>query len=212
MRSRNYLIQKDILGGKMKLITIILTILLLVSCSNDSSSNVADSTSKIDNGISGKEYFRGIVLGYGEIAEQIPEINDYLKVSLYVTDLKDYESITSFNDKIIDRMEKVNPSFFAQFKKDMESGNHISVQNAIKDAADFFSGIRSNLSDTGEKYKVPPIIGVIQLLFPPPPIQFFIFQFNVFNDAPSTFFTKLSDVKFKNLLKDQIINSITEQF
>jgi SdpC family antimicrobial peptide len=206
----------------MKLITTLLTILLLASCNNDSSSNLTNSSDKADNGISGKEYFRGIVLGYGEIAEQLPEVNDYLKISLYVTDEEAYKAITSFNDGILEKMNEVNPSFFAQFKKDMESGNHITVQNSIKVGSELFNDSRTKaiteLSDSREKYTpLPPFIAPINastfrfvnLTFL---IQNNVIRFNTFNDAPSTFFIKLNDMKFRTLLKDQLINSVTEQF
>ena len=203
----------------MKLISIILTALLLVSCNNEASSNTSD---KIDNGISGQEYFKGIVLGYGDVAKEIPEINDYLKISLYVTDDEAFEAITAFNDGILEKMDEKNPSFFAEFKKAMESENHITVQNSISNGSDFFNELRNKtvneMADSRAKYTpLPPFIAPINantfqirnLVFL---IRNNVIRFNTFNDAPSTFFIKLSNVQFKNLLKDQLINSVTERF
>ena len=191
-----------------------ITVLLLIACNESFSSNISEKT---ESKYTSKEYFKGVILGYGAVAEEIPEINDYMKMSIYITDEKEYKELKDYNDAVVELIAKDNPSFFNQFKDDIESGNHIIVQRAIKNAGKLFIKGQSSIvskygSSTDKSSNVVKIIGVIQLVFPPPPIRHFINFINVYNDAPSTFFTKFKDPKFNNLLKDQVINSITEKF
>lgn len=85
-------------------------------------------------GYSGEELYRGIVLVQGPVADSIPEIRDNLKLENFQISRKMLATVRRAEDQIIAQIRVTKPAFFATFKAQMESGDHLVIQKGLWDA------------------------------------------------------------------------------
>lgn len=79
---------------------------------------------------SGEELIRGVFLGEGVVADNIPELaGSYIPD--YFTDPSEKQQIINHYNNIINEMRNNNPDVFSQFKDAVSSGNHNDILNAI---------------------------------------------------------------------------------
>ncbi len=82
----------------------------------------------------GKEYFRAVIFNYGKIADEIPSISkeDHLKYK--VSSPEELKKVIMYFDQLLIVLEKKNPKLFYEFGVEMESGNQVRIDKAIKKA------------------------------------------------------------------------------
>lgn len=81
---------------------------------------------------SGKDYVNGIFFGSGPVAALVPEISSKFNLDSYVKSDEERTQIRLIREQLLAVLE---PSFLESFKRDMESGNHIVIQQSLKNAA-----------------------------------------------------------------------------
>lgn len=100
-------------------------ILALVSCVDNPTESVAESD------FMGKDIFRGIMFGQGPVADYIPEIRDHYKLDYYIHDESQRETIVQITDRIIRLIVEKDPNYFEEFKYNMESSDHLMINDAL---------------------------------------------------------------------------------
>lgn len=83
------------------------------------------------NKFSGEELYRGIFLAHGQVAEQIPEIRDYLMITNHIKDKHQLSAIEALQERIIDAIKISEPDFFDSFERAMTSGDHLIIQEKL---------------------------------------------------------------------------------
>lgn len=85
---------------------------------------------------SGEEIFKGIFFSQGELPNQIEALKGEHEKSENLTatnkNLKDFQ--LDFSKEIIKSINALDPAFFSQFKKQMESKNYYAIQLAMANA------------------------------------------------------------------------------
>lgn len=81
--------------------------------------------------LSGVEIFKGIMLGTGELAERIDFFDQNFKGVKKMLSNDEYEQFLLEQDRIVDLLEKSEPGIFNDFKKDMTSGNPITISESL---------------------------------------------------------------------------------
>lgn len=100
--------------------------IFFVSCQSPEARN-----SQVAN-YSGEELFSGLFFGEGEVVTLVPELYDRSQLKNYLINQEEIEAFKSFQSKAIATIQNNNPGFFESFKKDMTSGNHVQISNALK--------------------------------------------------------------------------------
>ena len=86
---------------------------------------------------SGQTVFRGVFLGDGPVAKLFPEIWESTGIAAYMqraAQEKSPEAIAAGKQQIIDILQKQDPTFFARFGAEMQSGDRIRIQQALAEA------------------------------------------------------------------------------
>lgn len=81
---------------------------------------------------SGEDYINGLFFATGEVAALIPEINSRFSLKDYVKDENERLKIDEIRNQIV---KSIDTDFLRKFKIEIESGNHLRVQNALLNAA-----------------------------------------------------------------------------
>ena len=85
---------------------------------------------------SGEEIFRGIFFSQGELPNQIEALKEEHEKTENIAktnkDVKDFQ--LDFSKEIIKSINTLDPTFFTQFKKQMESKNYYAIQLAMTNA------------------------------------------------------------------------------
>ncbi len=85
---------------------------------------------------SGEEIFRGIFFSQGELPNQIEALKAEHDKSVNIAstnkNVKDFQ--LDFSNEIIKAINNLDPTFFSQFKKQMESKNYYAIQLAMANA------------------------------------------------------------------------------
>lgn len=103
---------------------------ILAGCTSEKSPDESP-----DEEYDGKEMFRGLVLGQGEVADEISVIRDHFKVDNYIHSDVERRGLTNFHNQLLDHIEEENPEYFASFKQDITSGDHSHIQNTLNEAS-----------------------------------------------------------------------------
>lgn len=120
------------IGSKAKWIGTLLFVSVLVIAGCDSS---GPSPANDGQAPSGRSLFKGIVLGQGKVAQQIPEIRDFTKVSTVARSEKQRKAIRQFNMDLLRKIEDIRPAYFGKFRNVMRSGDRVRIQNTLDEAS-----------------------------------------------------------------------------
>lgn len=82
------------------------------------------------------DYFRGVFFAEGPLAEQIPEIRDYLMMDTENEDPQVVQIVSDFRARLIDAIVARDPDFMAGFANAMQSGDPYVIDAAIGDGAE----------------------------------------------------------------------------
>lgn len=100
-----------------------------------SPSAMAIAAEPVATGYSGEDYFRGLILGHGPVAAKIPEIRQQRELSQLALTSEQWASINSVNDQLVALVGEKNPGFFDGFKAEIESKDHLRIQDALHQGA-----------------------------------------------------------------------------
>ncbi|MEO0273176.1 MAG: hypothetical protein ABIM30_08850 [candidate division WOR-3 bacterium] len=81
---------------------------------------------------SGKEIMRAIYFGDGPVLEQIPEIKSTINLSFFIHNPDEMKQVRGIHDAILNEVEKDEPGTFQDFKRKMESGDHVVIQQTME--------------------------------------------------------------------------------
>ncbi|MCJ7934115.1 MAG: hypothetical protein MUW56_10885 [Chryseobacterium sp.] len=79
---------------------------------------------------SGEEYYRGIFLFEGKVADEVPHFSD-IKKQVATMPLAAQKGQLEFNNDIIEGIKALNPGYFDQLKKAVESKNLTDIDNIM---------------------------------------------------------------------------------
>jgi SdpC family antimicrobial peptide len=96
---------------------------------------MATAIEPIASEYTGEEYFRGLILGHGPVAAKIPEIRQQRELSQLALTAEQWANIGSVNDQLVALVSEKNPGFFDSFKTEIESKDHLRIQDALHGAA-----------------------------------------------------------------------------
>lgn len=85
-------------------------------------------------GLDGETIFRGIFFGKGPVAELFPELWSHSPR----LEPDEAAKLAELENRIVERMKSLDPSFFDRFRKAMTSGNHLRIDDGLKEAARLF--------------------------------------------------------------------------
>lgn len=108
--------------------------LFVVSC--QSSGSTYSSVSRF----SGEELFAGLFFGEGEVVEIVPELHERSQLKSYLSSEEEVAGFRAFQVKAIEAIRKENPQFFATFKADIQSGDHLRIQKAMQNSSEVLIG------------------------------------------------------------------------
>lgn len=83
------------------------------------------------NILKGEDFYRGIFLAQGPLADRIPEIRDHMKIDMSKVDPRVMRLIHDFNDRLIDSLAASDPTFMSRFGAAMQSGDHFRIDEMI---------------------------------------------------------------------------------
>lgn len=83
----------------------------------------------------GVELFRGLVLMYGEVGDQVPEIREHFSLSNLEMSEEQRREITGSHDRLIEAIHEVDPEFFVRFEENVRSGEHVLVDKALDEGS-----------------------------------------------------------------------------
>ena len=109
-------------------------LILMTGCNYDSLQELPDD--KID----GKELFSSLYFLNGKAVEKVPQLlemrNDLEK---YQEFSKHKNRIDSINEILVDRITTLDPNFYEEFLLEMQSGEHLNVQDAYHDGIEMLA-------------------------------------------------------------------------
>jgi SdpC family antimicrobial peptide len=86
--------------------------------------------------LSGQQLYRGLILAHGPVADLIPEIRDNYRLRNFVSEPDDLAMIEAVQNRVIQGIDRLDPSFFAAFRTMIRSGDHKVIDWALKQAGD----------------------------------------------------------------------------
>jgi SdpC family antimicrobial peptide len=84
---------------------------------------------------SGEDLFRGIFYGEGPVADRLPYVSD-LNPGEFLEKGDELQEYQDLKEEIIAGLSANNPSFFDNFRSQMLSSNHLTIQRGLEDAAE----------------------------------------------------------------------------
>lgn len=135
-------------------------------------------------GYDGRDLFRGLMLGYGPIADQYPHLTPDIGTP---TPEQAREA-----EQLIDTVHKLDPTFLDRFATDITSGNHITIDRTLTHAKNLLTealtahgapSVKGKVQTTPMPYTVhmptipSPILdwnypNVAVVILPPPPTDY----------------------------------------
>jgi len=103
-------------------------LLFFTSCTRESALTSGFNTKNYN----GESLFRGLILGAGEVAKQIPEINKIIS-TLEISPIE-AKAVTDLQDELIASVNKLDPSFLTTFKTEIQSGDRSLITKAFADS------------------------------------------------------------------------------
>ena len=94
--------------------------------------------------LSGKDLFKGLMFYSGKAAD-LTEISAQQKKLMSRLDTKLQNEYSLIQDQILNVLEAKDSKYFDKFKKSINSGNHILIQNAIKSSSNDIRNIAAKL-------------------------------------------------------------------
>jgi SdpC family antimicrobial peptide len=94
----------------------------------------AASVPEEDTAPSGEVLFRGIMMGEGAVANEIPEIRDLYALENTIADMKLRQALKEFNDELVDVISTTQPKYFETFRIAMTSGNQLAIREEMQTA------------------------------------------------------------------------------
>lgn len=77
----------------------------------------------------GKTLFKGMFLGVGPAASAFPEVWQHPMVVSRLKEAKQTpEEVERHSEKLLARIEKLDPTFFERLGRDIQSGDHVAIQ------------------------------------------------------------------------------------
>lgn len=105
-------------------------LLLNLSC-NQYGSDLGPQQSQLLSNYSGRELFRGLLIGDGPVADLIPVIKENIRIANFVENEGDITEARKMIDAVLDKLEQDDASVFDSFKKEMATGDHLVIRNAL---------------------------------------------------------------------------------
>lgn len=126
-------------ASKWQVILPVILVFVMVSCYQD------DEVAKQD--YSGEEMFRGIFFLQGDVIHQLESLHadsDKLKIS-QKSNPESIEYFEDFVDEIVLQIESLDPDYFNNFKKQVESKNYYSIELALSNGTNMIkaAGLKS---------------------------------------------------------------------
>ncbi|WP_246356685.1 sporulation delaying protein family toxin [Pyxidicoccus fallax] len=84
----------------------------------------------------GETVFRGVLFGLGPVGSALPEIWEEPHAASVLRNPDRSAAAAALADKIVARIQQQDPSFFGRFGADIQSGDHLRVSSALKEAGD----------------------------------------------------------------------------
>lgn len=106
--------------------------LLLAGCS-DSVVESTDTEAESPK-VTGEALFRGIMMGEGQVANDVPQVRDLYALDQVVTDKTARTAMSEFNDELIGAIKKNHPGYFGEFRKALTSGDQLKVRAELRNA------------------------------------------------------------------------------
>jgi SdpC family antimicrobial peptide len=102
---------------------------VLVACGNDDRTALAQSRQPL----SGEEVFRGLVFHEGPVAAQLPEV--WRQVPPRQLTPEQQEARARRKDAVVADIRQADPTFFDRFGADIQSGDHLRIEQALDESA-----------------------------------------------------------------------------
>jgi SdpC family antimicrobial peptide len=83
---------------------------------------------------SGRELYRGIMLGTGEVVSAVPEIEDLFHMKALAGDRATQERLVAAQDRLMGEIHRLDGEFFERFRRETQSGEHLRIEAAIGEA------------------------------------------------------------------------------
>lgn len=126
-----------------------LTLIMFLSCTRD---NIhPEKYDAVD--FTGKELFKGIYFASGAVAKATPSIrNSYSYYELSKTDATKKQNFELRMNEILSEIEKQNPDYFEEFKREIQTKNQLIIESALKEGSQllFETAIRLYLTNEQE--------------------------------------------------------------
>lgn len=85
---------------------------------------------------SGEELFTGIFFGQGEVLDYIPQLKERQELNKFLKTDEEMVYYKEMQMNIISMLKAKDPQFFKEFKINIESGNHVKITAAIRNATE----------------------------------------------------------------------------
>jgi hypothetical protein len=85
--------------------------------------------------VRGEDFYRGIYMAQGPVAERIPEIRDHMVVKQAKQHPRITRLLNEFSARLIKSIQEVDPSFLDRFGAAMQSGDHYAIDQAIAEGS-----------------------------------------------------------------------------
>lgn len=83
--------------------------------------------------VTGEEAFRGLVLGEGAVAQQLPEI--WANLPAQTLSSEQQAARNQVKAQLIADLRAADATFFTRFASDVQSGDHLRIERALEDSA-----------------------------------------------------------------------------
>lgn len=128
-------------------------LVLVVSCGEETISKTSESQSKTEydihnnqkntrnKSLTGKDYFEGLILGKGYVANQIPMLDEIRQVHEKMrTDNSNiaWDSVDLVYEDIMVKIDELDPRFYSRFKTEIESSDPYRIKTTIENASTKF--------------------------------------------------------------------------
>ncbi|MDB4951460.1 MAG: hypothetical protein JWM27_4109 [Gemmatimonadetes bacterium] len=91
----------------------------------------------------GETVFRGVFFGEGPVAARLPEMWKERRLGTYSGAVGAAHATAAVEDEIVAEMRLRDPAFFDRFGAALQSGRHVAVDQAMREAADMVAKSRA---------------------------------------------------------------------